>query len=67
MRAIPTVTYYNPHAANANWRNSDLPADSGLARSLGTGEDRFGISNPQVDGDRIGDNMNIHWSADAEL
>ncbi len=67
MRVIPTVTYYNPHAANTKWRNTDRGADSGLAQSLGNGEDRFGISNPQVAGDRIGDNMNIHWTADAEL
>jgi hypothetical protein len=67
MRTIPTVTYYNPHAANAKWRNTDLAADSGVAQPLGTGEDRFGISNPQVAGDRLNDNMNIHWTADAEL
>ncbi len=67
MRVIPMITYYNPHAANAKWRNTDLGGDSGLAQSLGAGEDRFGISNPQVAGDRVGDNMNIHWTADAEL
>ncbi len=67
MRDLPTVTYYNPEAANSNWRNTDGPADSGAAAAFGTGEDRIGIANPQVSGDAVGDNMAIHWTADAEL
>ena len=67
MRVIPTLVYYNPHAANANWRNVNKTADSGAGINFGSGEDRFGISNPQVAGDAIGDTMGIHWTADAEL
>ncbi len=67
MREIPTLTYYDPHAANSKWRNTDRGVDSGAAQNFGSGEDRFGIANPQVAGDRLDDNFGIHWTADAEL
>ena len=56
-----------PQAANAKWRNTDLGVDSGTAQNLGSGEDCFGIANPQVAGDRLDGNVGTHWTADAQL
>ena len=65
MRAAPSITFYNPAAANANWRNftagSDntpfadpTPTDSGFGITAGAGP---------AQGARLG----IHYTADAEL
>ena len=69
MRAAPTVTTYNPQAANANWRNLSIPADSGVPTILAGSntESQFEITNPQVVGDLAGQHISIHLTADADL
>lgn len=65
--SVPTWTFYNPSAANANWRNRGTAADSGAATVGTTGEHVNYILNPQVAGDLVGGNIAIHWTADGEL
>lgn len=67
MRAAPTLTFYNPSAANALWRNHSAVADSGAAviDQIGTGGAE--IMNAQVAGDATGNRLGIHYTADCEL
>lgn len=67
MFKIPTMTYYNPHAANTKWRNIDDAADSGTPATQALGQGSVVIENPQVAGDGVGERLEIHWSAEAEI
>lgn len=69
MRAAPTVTYYNPDAANANWRNLTAAADSGAAASVAalSGTKSTYVENPQVAGDNSSDNLVVAAEFDARL
>ena len=65
MRATPTITTYNPSAANANWRNTTAGSDINVVVSNTGDAGTFIGSNTQV--------LNqyaicaIHYSATAEL
>ena len=69
MRASPTVTTYNPAAANANWRNVSINTDSAapLLTSGSISDAQVEITNPQLAGDTISHYIIIHATADAEL
>lgn len=67
MRAQPTYVTFNPNAANANWRNRSLPADSGAASTDSNSEGGFYLNNVQVAGDLVTHQIIIHVAADAEL
>ena len=70
MRAAPTVTYYNPSAGNAKWRNVTGGTDSGTAAtdaSITIGDKRVVVNNPQVAGDAAGNAIAVHYSADIDL
>lgn len=68
MRTIPTITTYNPLAAGASWRNITLVADSGAPGAfLSVGDGACFISNPQVVGDAIGNEIAIHAAFNARL
>lgn len=66
MRIAPTITTYNPAAANALWRNTTQNTDSGAATAA-VGETGMSLHNAQVAGDAVGDIMYLQWSADSEL
>jgi len=70
MRATPTtLTFYNPQAANAKWRNTSSGTDSGSTTSP-QNLSQYGflaINNPQVAGDAINNSIIIHATAEAEL
>ena len=70
MRATPTtLTFYNPQAANAKWRNTSTGADSGPTTSP-QNLSQYGflaINNPQVVGDLLNNSIIIHATAEAEL
>lgn len=67
MRAVPTITLYNPSAANAQMRNENAVADgSGTAASNAT-EDGFLITGTTAAGSAAGQQNAIHWLASAEL
>lgn len=67
MRVAPTITTYNPAAVGATWFNATAAANSGAAALVNTGDSGINIRNPQVVGDAVGNEIEIHWSADAEL
>ena len=61
------ITTYNPNAANANWRNIDLGADSGAPVTNQAVDWGVSVRNPQIAGDALGNQVAIHVTADAEL
>lgn len=67
MRSSPTLTFYNPAAANTKWRNSSDGADSGTPDVVALGDASVTIYNPQVAGDGQGERLVLHASASAEL
>jgi hypothetical protein len=69
FRGAPTMTFYNPSAANAKWRNVNDGADSGTAdtATFSPNVNHATVENPQVAGDGVGEHIGVHWSADAEL
>ena len=67
MFKIPTMTYYNPNAANALWRNITDTADSGTASDGLITDWCAGISNGQAAGDASGDALRLHAQAEAEM
>jgi hypothetical protein len=69
MRAAPTITYFNPIGANANWRNLDTGADSGstAAVEVPTGDQMVFPLNLQLSSDGVGQRIAIHALASAEL
>jgi hypothetical protein len=70
MRATPTtITFYNPGAANAKWRNGSLSTDSGNAvTNAAASQNGFlAVNNPQVSGDGINNTIYVHATAEAEL
>ena len=69
MRIEPhTSVFYNPNAANGNWRNS-AGGDSGAGSQIASqsSDSRQQVLNPQAGGDLVGDQMFIHATVDAEL
>lgn len=63
----PALTTYNPAAANANWRNITLAADSGVPVQDIVDANGFSLGNPQIVSDLVGGLCGIHWVADARL
>jgi hypothetical protein len=62
MRALPTLTTYNPISANANWRDITNSADR-TASILTNSEINFTISGAAG----VAGADSIHWTADAEI
>lgn len=67
MRTTPTITFYNPSAANTNWRNASSAADSGASSTDALGSEGCFAINAQAVGDLAGNIMSIHATAEAEL
>ena len=67
MASSPSLTTYNPSAANANWRNITASADSGAPSFFNNGSNGFLILNTQQVGELQGYLVGIHITADARL
>lgn len=67
MRTAPTVTGYNPAAANANWRNFTDAADSASFSAEQIGDSGMLWFNNQVGGDGVGERIQVHVTLDARL
>ena len=67
MRTTPTITFFNPISANANWYNFNVGADSGAGTATETGERGFVAQNSQVATDSLATPIGIHYTASAEL
>lgn len=67
MRTYATFTFYNPGAANSNWRNITDGADSGPSATLSSSQVIVYVNNIQTVTDGAGDILAIHATANAEL
>lgn len=65
-KVTPTVTTYNPSAANTNWRNVNDAGDSGASTIAMVGDRAVVITNAQVATDGPGEQLIIHFTVDAE-
>lgn len=66
-RAAPTVTLYNPNAANAQARNLTIGADFSGTSGVTAGERAHAIEATTPAGSAIGQRCTLHWTANAEL
>lgn len=67
MRGTPTITLYNPSAANAQVRNQADSADLSTSLDFATRESGFNVSAVGTAGTAVGEQLSVHWAADAEL
>ena len=67
MRDSPTLTFYNPLAANALWRNTPSATDSAAVTENDKDDASVMVTNVQVGGDLVGERMNVHAQAVAEI
>jgi len=66
MRTAPTVTLYNPSAANAQARNVTTGADCTVTTATAFAE-RVNITFTSPAGSAVGNGIQVHYTADAEL
>lgn len=66
-RAAATLTYFNPAAANANVRDETVAADCGAVTQSSNTEAGVRVQTVGAVGTVVGDNLGIHWVADARL
>ena len=66
-RADPTITLYNPSAANAQIRNTSASSDWTATATASLGEVGFGIQGTTPAGSAAGQLAAVHWVADARL
>lgn len=68
MAASPTITTYNPSAANANWRNITAAADVAVSVDAPATKSANGvIIGTGATVATLGDYLGIHYTADARL
>lgn len=68
MRAIPTITGYNPIRPNANWENQTATIVSGPVVPGDVSEQNATITDgPQNPADAVGELIAVHLTADARL
>ena len=66
-RAAPTLTLYNPSAANGQARNSTLGTDCSSTATTRLSDSGFGISLTTPAATVAGHQIDFHWAAEAEL
>jgi hypothetical protein len=66
-RTAPSITTFNPSAANANPRNFDDAADLGAATARFIGETSFSVVAGKNAAGNTGDVIGINWTANSEL
>lgn len=66
-RTSPTVTFYNPSAANAQIRNTQAVADWTLTTGIQGCENGCSFTGTGAAGSTVGQTNMVHWTADARL
>lgn len=66
-RAAPTVTFYNPSAANAQVRDLSAAADCSASSAINIGEGSFAVDTTGNAGTAAGNRLAIHWTADTRI
>ena len=67
MRAAPTVTLYNPSAANAQMRDVTAGVDCSSTLTAAASEVGMGVVTVGHASTAVGNQMAVHWTAAAEL
>lgn len=67
MRAVPSVTIYNPSAANNQIRNVTQSTDGTSTSASANSDNSFNPGCTGVSGWAVGDQLAFHWVADARL
>ncbi|MBL8794266.1 MAG: hypothetical protein JNM56_10190 [Planctomycetia bacterium] len=67
MHGTPTVTLYNPSAANAEVRNITGVADCSSSSAVSITSEGFAIETTTTAGTAAGDLLGVHWLAVSEL
>ena len=63
----PTVTFFNPGAANQQVRNITKSTDFTVTTANNPGDNGFGITATSPAGSVLADLCGVHWTAEAEL
>jgi hypothetical protein len=66
-RTAPTITFYNPAAANAFARDQNTGVNCSATSAWMAGESSFAITANTGSGSGITNRIGVHWTADAEL
>lgn len=66
-RTAPTITIFNPSAANAQVRNADVSQDLSASSIQWANETGFFVQATGSAGTAIAHTLSFHWTADAEL
>lgn len=67
MRAAPTVTLYNPNAANAQIRNRSTSTDCTGSTTFNAQEKSFALQGTTPASSAAGHQLAVHWTASSEL
>jgi len=67
LRVVPTMTLYNPNAANAQARNAIISVDCTSTGTYVIAQNHFSISWTTAAGSSVGQSNAIHWQADAGI
>lgn len=67
MRAAPTITLYNPEAANAQVRYYFANLDATATAAANQSESQFNVTYTGNAGGAVGDVASVEWTAEAEL
>jgi hypothetical protein len=66
-RALPTITLFNPLAANAQMRDNSNSADWSGTTALILGTNAMYVGGISPAGSAVGQLASVNWTADAEL
>ena len=67
LKSIPTVTLFNPFAANAEARNTTRATSCSATTVVTNGSNAIEVTFTTPAGSSIGDVISVHFTADAEL
>lgn len=67
MMKAPVATFYNPVAANANWRNTARGADSGPGAIVNVGDSAVTVIDTQIAADGAGQTLAVHMALSADF
>ena len=67
MMKTPVATFYNPVAANANWRNTARGADSGPGAIVNAGDSAATVIDTQIAADGAGQTLAVHMALSADF
>lgn len=67
LRAVPSITFYNPGASNGNWRNISILADSGAGVASRSTAKGFALADTLTGSDTSTNIVLVHLAADSSI